>query len=186
MPMGDCDSLKKHISDFIEGNLDKATSDEFERGLNRDGELQKLTSRVGYLSQTLNKLPEHKCSSDFSARLRERIHRSDAPSRLPFTPVRKYSFAFSFVILAIVAVFAIANFGDQKAESSLQSETPVIKNANPVSTPVTSSAPAPSNKIAGQEVDIKTQGEQKAKADSVSKRELEGKNPKLKYVDDIK
>ena len=183
--MGDCDRLKKHISDYIEGNLDKATRDEFERGLNQDVVLQNLTSRMGYLSQTLSKLPEHKCSSDFSASLRERIHRSEAPSRLPVNSVRKYSFAFSVMILAIVAVFTITQIGDQAPESSLQSEAPVINNANPAVAPVTSSNPVVSDKISGQEVDIKTRGEQKALADSSAKRESEGKKASLKYVDDI-
>lgn len=184
--MGDCDSLKKHISDFIEGNLDKATRDEFERGMDRDAGLRKLTSQVGYLSQALNKLPEHKCSSDFSANLRERIHRAEAPSRLPATPVRKYSLAFSLVILVVVSAFIFTSLGDQKPEPVLQSETPVIRNTNPSVAPVTSTTPGTSDKIGGQEVDIKTQGEQQARADSVAKRELEGKDSKLKYVDDIK
>ena len=183
--MGDCDRLKKHISDYIEGNLDKATRDEFNRGLRQDAALQKLTSRMGYLSQTLSKLPEHKCSSDFSVRLRERIHRAETPSRLPVTPIRKYSFAFSVMILAIVAVFAITKIGDQAPESRLQSEVPVINNASPAVAPVNSSNPGASDKMSGQEVDIKTRGEQKALADSSAKRESEGKKASLKYVDDI-
>src|SRR5512136_187530 len=103
MPMGDCDKLNEHISDYLENTLDPAMRAEFEQGLQRFPELKQSTSHVKKLAALLGKLPERKCSDDFVPRLRQRIS-SAAPAKSYQFNLRRYSLAFSFVVIALVAL----------------------------------------------------------------------------------
>jgi hypothetical protein len=183
--MGDCDSLKKQISDYLEGNLDNSARDDFERCLKQEAGLQKLTNRVGHVSEVLSGLPVHNCSSDFSVKLRERIHHSATPSRLPVLPVRKYSYAFSFVVITILAVFTFNQMNDSSTENAMTRETPVVQSSQPAAvTPVTSSGPESNGQVIDHEVEIKTKGELKTLADSLRNKELDRNDPAVKYVGD--
>jgi hypothetical protein len=187
MPMGDCDRFKKHISDYLEGSLDKTTRKEFESELEQNDELSKLTSRIGEISILLSKLPDHKCSDDFSAKLRKKIHNSDSRAKLPVTPLKKYSFAFSFAILAVIIVFTLNVFDNNSGDTNVIPESSNLQNSNPQPSPQIPSQPV-SNipAVSNKEVDIKTVDEQKAVTDSVKKEEKSASEKNFKYVDDKK
>jgi hypothetical protein len=117
MPMGNCDRMKKHISDYIEGTLDPTTRKEFEKNLEIYPELNTITKNISILPSILHQLPSQKCSEQFMVNLRKRIHSS---SKSPVTKIslKKYSYAISFLVLLIIAVFGVNSIFLQKDDSS--------------------------------------------------------------------
>jgi len=185
--MGECDRLKKHISDYLEGNLDKTTRKEFEHALAQNEDLNNLTTRVREIPVLLNKLPAHKCSDDFAVNLRKKIHSNNSQARLPVTPLKKYSFVFSFAVLAVIIIFSFNMLEDNSSEVKILPESTNIQNSNPRPPAVqTPSQPVSNSPVSNQEIDIKTVDEQKVAADSVGNVENGGNKKNFKYVDDKK
>lgn len=184
--MGDSDRLKNNISDYLENSLDPSTHKEFEDALKRSPELRSMTDRIATLSTRLNNLRYHKCSDEFSLKLREKIHTSSEPLISRQNMVR-YSFAASFVIILVIATFTITNLSSESPDTTpaLQgsSENPV-NNTNPVSNPV--SGNDVNTFVNDGEVNINTKSNQRAIIDSTgSKTQPEKKKdkPPIKYVD---
>ena len=176
--MGDWDRLKNHISDYLEGNLDNSTRKEFETEIEKNSDLRKVTSRVEKLSNLLTNLPDYKCSDDFNQKLRERIHQDSSNTRISF-PIKKYSFAFSFVVLAVIVVFTFNFFTGEDdpvnnlPESSNMQTDPVYQS--PSQSPV-------KNQPASQPVDLKTMTADDAMTDSLSRKQIK----KMQDQDNIK
>ena len=184
--MGDCNRLNEHISDYLENTLDPAMRAEFEQGLERYPELKQSTGQVKKLTALLGKLPGRKCSDDFVPRLRQRIS-SAVPVKSTQSSLRRYSWAFSFVIVALVALVGInALLTREKAVPAL----PAVNEFQPAPTSVSGGAvndPAgvystgnPAG--AGNEVDIKTRAESRMANDSSAIRSSEQENSRAKQV----
>jgi len=165
--MGDCDRLKKYISDYLDGSLDPTTRTQFEEKLRTNTELQKLTNQVQHVSKLLSTLPNHKCKDDFNIRLRDRIH-SETPISKFNINIRRYSIAFSFVVIIGVAIFGINGMLRD------DTETQTARPSNAVS--VEKSVPD------NEEIDVKTRDPQAAATDSIKDQ----KDPRIKYVDQKK
>lgn len=176
--MGDWDRLKNHISDYLEGNLDNSTRKDFEAEIEKNSDLGKVTKRVEKLSNILTNLPEYKCSDDFNQKLRERIHQ-ESSNKTASIPIKKYSFAFSFVVLAVIVIFTINTFTGQDdpvnnmPESSNIQTDPVYQS--PSQSPV-------NNQPGSQPVDLKTMPDDQAVTDSLSRKQMK----KLQNQDNIK
>jgi hypothetical protein len=183
--MGDSDRMKNYISDYLENSLDPSTHKEFEDTLKRSPELRSMTDRMAALSTRLNNLKYHKCSDEFSLKLRERIHTSSEPL-ISRQNIVRYSFAASFVIILVIATFTITNLSSESPDTTpdLQGSTESpVKNPNPVSNPV---SPGNNAKTAVKdgEVNIGTKSPQQAVSDSVRLQQEEKKSePAIKYVD---
>ena len=182
--MSDWDRLSNNISDYLEGNLDNSTRKEFEEEIEKNPDLKNLTSRMAGLSKLLGNLTEQKCSDDFSAQLRDRIHRETSTAKAFRIPVKKYSYAFSLVVLAVISVFTfnvLTEDGDSidalPESSNIQSVQPTPVYQNNMQPPATVSAD-------NKEVDIKTIDENSAVADSLANKPSKEKNPNIKYVDE--
>jgi anti-sigma factor RsiW len=184
MPMGDWDRLKNHISDYLEGNLDNSTRKEFEAEIEKNTDLSKITRRVEKLSNILTNLPEYKCSDDFNQKLRERIHQESSVKTDSF-PIKKYSFAFSFVVLAVIIVFAFNSFtGDDDPVNKLPESSNI--QADPVYQSPTQSTFK--NQPTSQPVDLKTMSGNEVVTDSLSRQQIKKMQDKgsIKQVDDVK
>ncbi len=184
--MGDSDRLKNYISDYLENSLDPSTHKEFEDALNRSPQLSSMTDRMATLLTRLNKLRYHKCSDEFSLKLRERIHTSSEPL-ISRQNIVRYSFAASFVIILVIATFTITNLSSESPDT-----TPALKgsyegpanNTNPVSNPV--SGNDANTIVKDGELNIKTKSNQRAISDSTGSKtqpEQKKKKPPIKYVD---
>ncbi len=154
--MGDCDRLNEHISDYLENTLDPATRAEFEHGLDRFPELKHTTNHVLKLAALLGKLPERKCSDDFVPKLRQRINSAPLTDSKELN-IRRYSLAFAFVIIVLVAIVGINTLlTEEKSAPAL----PVVNEFQPAPTSVSGGAvnsPASGYSAgSGNEVDIKT------------------------------
>ena len=182
--MGDWDRLKNHISDYLEGNLDNSTRKDFEAEIEKNSDLSKVTKRVEILSNILTNLPEYKCSDDFNQKLRERIHQ-ESSSKTASIPIKKYSFAFSFVVLAVIVVFTFNTFTGQDdpvnnlPESSNIQTDPVYQS--PSQSPV-------KNQPGNQSVDLKTKSGDEAVSDSLSRKQKKKfqDQDNIKQVDELK
>ena len=182
--MGDWDRLKNHISDYLEGNLDNSTRKEFETEIERNSDLSKITKRVEKLSNILTNLPEYKCSDDFNQKLRERIHQ-ESSSKIASFPIKKYSFAFSFVVLAVIVVFAFNTFTGEDDPVNNMPESSNIKTDPVYQSPTQS----PLNNQSGrQPVDLKTMSGDVAVTDSLSRNKIKKLHDQgsIKQVDDVK
>ena len=182
--MGDWDRLKNHISDYLEGNLDNSTRKNFEAEIEKNSDLSKVTKRVEKLSNILTNLPEYKCSDDFNQKLRERIHQ-ESSSKIASIPIKKYSFAFSFVVLAVIVIFTFNTFtGQDDTVNNLP------ESSNIQTDPVYQSPAQSPNKIqpGNQPVDLKTMSCDAAVADSLSrnKNKKTQEQGSIKQVDDVK
>lgn len=122
--MGDSDRMKNYISDYLENSLDPSTHKEFEDALKRSPDLRSITDNMTTLSARLNNLKYHKCSDEFSVKLRERIH-TTSESFISRQSMVRYSFAASFVIILIVAIFTITNLSSESPEIE-----PVLQGAS--------------------------------------------------------
>jgi hypothetical protein len=183
--MGDSDRLKNYISDYLENSLDPSTQKEFEDTLKRSPELRTMTDRIAALSTQLANLKSHKCSDDFSVKLRERIHTTSRPI-ISRQNIIRYSFAASFIIILVIVTLTFTNFVSDSPESApaLQGTT-----QNPVDNPTPVANPASTSKDPGKlvndgEVDIRSKSNQNAVSDSSRTQREEKKNrPPIKYVD---
>ena len=182
--MGDSDRMKNYISDYLENSLDPSTHKQFEDMLKRSPELRTMTDRVAAVSTHLSNLKSHKCSDDFSVKLRERIHTTSDPI-ISRQNIVRYSLAASFVIILVIATLTITNLSSESPETpALQGSTQTpLKSPNPVSNPV-SSGNKPSTLVDDGDVNIKSKSEQNALSDSTQVQPEEKKNkPSIKYVD---
>ena len=185
--MSDWDKLSNYISDYLEGNLDNSSRKEFEQEIEKNSDLRNLTGKVSNLSRLLKGLPEHKCSDDFSVKLRKKIHQSSAKIAKPVSSFKKYSFAFSFVIVAVVAIFAIGTFMESEDPAVNLPESSNIPSVQP--DPVNQNTMQPTSNVQAdnKQVDIKTIYENPVAADSLHNKAIEKeKDDKIKYVDETK
>jgi hypothetical protein len=183
--MGNWDRMKFYISDYLENSLDPTMQKEFEKALESSPELRSQLQKVSALKFRLNNLSQYQCSSDFSLKLRERIHRSPQ-SVLSRPSILRYSFAASLVIILAISIVFIYNSSD------VQESVPVVKSgtefqtdqSNPASNPV--SGNKVNSFISDEEMDIKTKSSQKTLADS-TRSYLPGsesrENSRVKIVD---
>jgi hypothetical protein len=184
--MGDCERLNEHISDYLENNLDPAMRAEFEQGLERFPELKQSTSQIKKIAGLLGKLPGRKCSDDFVPKLRQRIS-SAVPVRSNQLNLRRYAWAFSFVIIVLIALVGINTLLTR--DESVPA-LPVVNEFQPAPASVagsTVSDPAGvystgSSSSAGNEVDIKTRAESRMVNDSSAIRGTEQENSRAKQV----
>lgn len=162
--MGNCDRMKKHISDYLEGTLDPTTRKEFEKNLEIYPELNSITKNISILPSILHQLPSQKCSDEFMVDLRKRIH-SKSKNVVTTIPIKKYSYAFSFLVLIIIAVFGVNNIFLQKDESIgiQESSDYQIDASQPNQVPIKGSFKSPANK---DNASIKTKDSQPAITDS--------------------
>jgi len=182
--MGDSDRMRNYISDYLENSLDPSTHKEFEDALKRSPELRSMTDRVALVSTQLNSLKLHKCSDDFSVKLRERIHTSSEPL-ISRQNIVRYSFAASFVIILVIATLTITNLMSESPEN-----TPPLQGSteNPIQEISPGSQPgSPGNDaktlVNDKEVNIKSKSTQNAVSDSTGMQEEKKKNkPPIKYV----
>jgi hypothetical protein len=133
--MGDSDRMKNYISDYLENSLDPSTHKDFENALKRSPELRTMTDRVAAVSTHLNSLKHHKCSDEFSVKLRERIHTSSEPL-ISRQNIVRYSFAASFVIILVIATFAMTNLMSESPENTPAQQGSIenpANNPNPIS-----------------------------------------------------
>jgi len=181
--MNECDRLKKHISDYLKNTLDNTSKTEFEKGLSQDPQLRNLTDQVNKMSKMLTGLKSYKCSDDFSVKLREKIHRSDSQAKLPATPAKKYSYAFSFVVVAVLATFMVTAITDEPDNVNTIPETTNIKEQIPSASPTNQPNPGIHTPASEQQVDIKTIDEQKVPADSLRNQRDSDEGGQIKQVD---
>lgn len=176
--MGDCDRMKKHISDYLDHSLDPTTKNEFEQILGENASLKSLTSKVGKVKNLLGNLQSYQCSEEFNFRLREKIHQNQKTSVKD--PVKKYVLSVSFAAVLILMFVFINPFSSE--ESGTLPQIP----ASSISTPQmqnqsNSQGGGSSNASSGIQSarDIKTIDEAKAYSDSVKDKSA----PELKHVD---
>jgi hypothetical protein len=182
--MGDSDRMKNYISDYLENSLDPSTHKEFEDRLKKSPELRSMTDRVAAVTTQLNNLTSHKCSDEFSVKLRERIHTTSEPI-ISRQNIIRYSFAASFVIILVIATLTITNLSSESPEiPALQGTTQSpAKSPSPVSKPV-SPADKQGTQVEDGAMDIKSKSDQNAYSDSVRVQPEKKKNkPPIKYVD---
>ncbi|MCK4753702.1 MAG: hypothetical protein KAS58_00630 [Calditrichia bacterium] len=184
--MGDSDSLKNYISDYLENSLDPSTHKEFDDALKRSPQLSSMTDRMATLLTHLNKLRYHKCSDKFLLKLRERIHTSSEPLISRQNMIR-YSFAASLVIILVIATFSITNLSSESPDT-----TPALKglykspvnNTNPVSNPV--SGNDANTFVKDGDLNVNTKSNQRAISDSTGSEtqpEKKKEKPPIKFVD---
>ena len=184
--MGDSDSLKNYISDYLENSLDPSTHKEFDDALKRSPQLSSMTDRMATLLTHLNKLRYHKCSDEFLLKLRERIHTSSEPLISRQNMIR-YSFAASLVIILVIATFSITNLSSESPDT-----TPALKglykspvnNTNPVSNPV--SGNDANTFVKDGDLNVNTKSNQRAISDSTGSEtqpEKKKEKPPIKFVD---
>jgi hypothetical protein len=178
--MGDCESMYKHISAYTENTLDPSTRAEFEKHLDRSPELRQKTGNISKVALLLSALPEKKCSENFMSGLRERIHTEPERKSMDIN-IKRYSFAVSFVVLAIVAAFSV--------NSLLEKDQPV--SPDPALNGIEASPPAVSGRSGNtsprmisnqEEMDVKTRAESKAVKDSLSNLKADQDNARAKVV----
>jgi len=169
--MGDWDRLKKYVSDYVEGQLDPSTQRQYEEELKINPELRELTTKVSTVTKLLKNLPFHRCGEDFNLRLRERIH-NDPQKKWLGTSVRRYSFAFSFIVILAVAIFALNNQSEDNTTTKFSPSKNAVSSDN--------------NAYENESIDVKTRSQQPALVDSNTIRMKEKKDPRIKYVDQKK
>jgi anti-sigma factor RsiW len=184
MPMSDWDRLSNNISDYLEGKLDSSTKKEFEEEIDKNPNLKNLTGRMAGLSKLLGNLPERKCSEEFSAQLRDRIHRETSNVKAFTIPVKKYSYAFSLVVLAVISVFTFNVLTEEGDSIDALPESSNIQSVQPEPVYQNNMQPATTVKADNKQVDIKTIDENSAAADSLVNKPIKEKNPNIKYVDE--
>jgi hypothetical protein len=180
MPMGGCDKSNDHISDYLENSLDPAARAEFEQELGKSPGLKTTTNQVLKLTSLLGKLPTRKCSDDFVVTLRQRIN--SVPERKSSkVSVRRYSFAFSFIIIMVIAIFGIKSLLKKEEPAPVlptmdeYQSAPASVSGGAVNTPVSSySTP--------EDVDIKTRAESKMVKDTSDILEKDQNNNQAKQV----
>ena len=135
----------------------------------------------------LGNLPEHKCSDDFNVKLRDSIHRESSVVRLPVTPLKKYSFAFSFVMIAVVAVFTFNTLTEKDDPVRNLPESSNIQSVQPNPVYQNKMQPASQVNTNNKHVDIKTIDENATVTDSLHNETInKDKQSNIKYVDETK
>jgi len=181
--MGNSDRMKNYISDYLENSLDPSTHKEFEDALKRSPDLRSMTDRMTILTSHLNNFEYHKCSDEFSVKLRERIHTSSKPLISRQNLIR-YSFAASFVIILIIAIFTITNLSSESPEN-----IPVLQEAsgNPAVKPNPVSGNDANSYVNEGDLDIGTKAGQNSAADSTDfSKERNQNKPPIHQVEDKK
>ena len=175
--MGDCDRMKKHITDYLEHTLNPSTQKEFEQVLGKDDHLKKITSEVGRITNILGNLQSLRCSYSFNVKLREKILLN---RKLPEKdPVKKYVLSISFAAIFILILVILNPFSSEETanspltpEASMQLSPEKNKqNINQVDNNNTGES------LGGR--DIKTLEEAQVHSDSTKDKSV----PKLKHVD---
>jgi len=162
--MGDCDRMKKYISDYLENNLDPTTRKQFEENLKLYPELSSLTKNVSILPSLLNKLTVYRCSDDFILHLRERIH-SGSESTPAKGTIWKFSLALSFLVVIIITVFGVNSiFLKQDTSDNIHEPNNYqIMDSKPVPMPIKSTS---SNTYFKDNASIESENIQRSVTDS--------------------
>jgi hypothetical protein len=163
--MGDCDKMNEHISAYLEKTLDPATHAEFEQALQKSLELKNTTDRVSQLTALLEKLPPQKCSDNFVVNLRQRIS-STPVSKAGEWNLRRYSFAFSVVLVALVAIFGIKSLLKKDEAAPVLPTVDEFQSAPASVSGGTVNTPVSDYSTEGQ-LDIKTRAESQMVKDSL-------------------
>ncbi len=176
--MGDCDRMKKHISDYLDQSLDPTTKQEYEQSLKNSAELGSLTRNVEQVRTLLGSLETRHCSDDFNVRLRERIlHSQEQTVRDPF---KRYALSISFAAIFVLVIVFIYPFSAEEETDRPGSSNPAVQT--PAAT-INPGVPAVDRKLDGGGVqaarDIKTLDEAKVASDSSK----DMTDPNLKHVD---
>ncbi len=175
--MGDCDRMKKHITDYLEHTLNPSTQKEFEQILGKDEQLKKITSEVDRIADMLGNLQSLRCSENFNVNLREKILLN---RKLPENyPVRRYVLSVSVAALFIFVLVIFNPFSSEENENS-----PLIPEASMQLSPEknkqnVNQADNTNTDESFEGRDIKTLEEAQAQADSTKDKSA----PKLKHVD---
>jgi hypothetical protein len=180
MPMGNSDRMRNYISDYLENSLDPSTHKEFEDALKRSPDLRSMTDRMTILTSHLNNFEYHKCSDEFSVKLRERIHTTSEPL-ISRQNIIRYSFAASFVIILIIAIFTITNLSSESPEN-----IPAMQEASgsPANKPNPVSGNDANSYADEEEMNIGTKPDPNAAGDSTSLSKEHNQNkPAIKQVD---
>lgn len=182
--MGDSDRMRNYISDYLENSLDPSMHKEFEDALKKSPKLRSMTDNLTTLSTHLSSLKYHNCSDNFSVKLRERIHTSSEPLISRQTMIR-YSFAASFVIILVIATFAITNLLSDSSDI-----TPPLQGSagSPANTTNPAKSPVLGNKEdaivkESEELDIGTKSSRTAAGDSVKSQYDKKNRPAINQVD---
>jgi hypothetical protein len=112
MPMGECDRIRNYISAYIEKTLDPTTSHKIEKHLSSCPDCIGIVKKIRTMQKMLLNLNQYQCSDNFSLNLRNRINSAPKPSLLNGN-IKKYSYAFSLVLVAFFVVVGMNRFFNQ-------------------------------------------------------------------------
>ena len=162
--MGDCDRMKKYISDYLENNLDPTTREQFEKNLKLHPELSSITKNISTLPYLLHNLAVYKCSDDFILNLRQKIH-SGTETTVAKGNIWKFSLAISFLIVIIVTIFGLNSIFLQRdtTDSLHDSQDYQIIDSKPVQMPIKNSD---NNPYLNSKASIKSEDTQTTLTDS--------------------
>ena len=178
MPMGGCDRFKPHFSNYIEKKLDPEITAEMDQHLNNCEKCNKIIHQLYELQSVMAGLPVKKCSEDFNLKLHQRIQ-SASDRKTSTIKIRRYSYAFSFAVLGLVAAFFITNLMDQKDDIG---NNPTMQSYSVDPEPVVPDITV-DNEVKDQgEFDIKTKSTSEFVSDSSGKKNSDIENPNIKYV----
>ena len=179
--MGDCDRYKKYYSNYLEQKIDPMIMREIDQHLNHCDKCKKIIRQIGLLQKIMADLPAKRCSENFNLRLHQKIF--NRSTREGSTMVKKYSYAFSFVIATALVAFFIYNHFNNKEQvmdvpqigSYSETESAVTGNANPV-------VDAVDFDQNNEGINIKTKSHDDLVSDSSNYKRSRIKSPNLKYV----
>ena len=181
MPMGGCDRLKNYFSDYLEKKLDPLITSEIDQHLHQCENCKRIVQQLSQLQSVMAELPAKKCSEDFNLKLHQRIH-ADTGQKFSSIKIKRYSFAFSFAMLGLIAVFFIISLIDQKKEDLINQ--PVME---PYAVEPKAAAPVPDIAVEDKEknpaeFDIKTKSNNELTSDSSDHKNPAIDNSNIKYV----
>ena len=170
--MGNCYNVKKYISDYLENKLEPESRAAVENHLKTCTSCARSLNTISHLKSRLSSLRRYKCSDEFTRKLHERIH-SPGKEYSQVLPVRKFSYAFTAVLVVFLSIYTLQWINNDKSEE-------VIIPASGVITPVSSTEEGRTT-TEQQDVNIKTKESNTDKNDSLDTRD--NTNGHIKYVD---
>ncbi len=175
--MGDCNRMKKHITDYLDHTLDPSTKKEFEQTLGDSKRLRKITEEVEQIKTSLGALQTYHCSENFNIRLREKILQNQ---KIPVNgPVRRYVLSLSFAAVLVLVMVIFNPFSSEDDGTSPQVPAASMQVLPEKKTPNIQNVTSTNDNESYSGRDIKTLDEAKAYADSTKEK---SESP-LKHVD---
>jgi hypothetical protein len=183
MPMGECDRVRNYISAYIEKTLDPTTSHKIENHLTSCPDCIGIVKKISTMQNALLNLNKYHCSENFSLNLRDQINTAPKPNLFNGN-IKKYSYAFSFVLLAFIMVVSLNSLFNQ---SETQVNEPIV-NEFQMAEPKPSQPPMniPNNTFVDEDVDIQTRDGRKDSTDFVKPKNPIDPKKGFKYVDQPK